>query len=120
MLDRSETAFSSTFQESDLLETGQLETEPSETDTPTSLHETVEAVLAQLRPIMRRDGGDMTLVGIDGDTVVIDLKGACMDCALVQITVAGIAKRLFDATGRRLRVEPLGDMPAAWWRRRAS
>jgi Fe-S cluster biogenesis protein NfuA len=67
----------------------------------------IARAIADLRPILQRDGGDIELVTIDGDLVVIDLKGACTGCVLASVTVAGIRKRIVDLVGRPLRVVPL-------------
>lgn len=67
----------------------------------------IEKAIAELRPVMARDGGDIELVEIDGDMVVVDLKGNCTGCILSSVTLAGVRKRLIDLTGRPLRVVPL-------------
>lgn len=67
----------------------------------------IEAAIDELRPRLRRDGGDIALVAVDGDMVVVDLKGTCTGCVLSSVTLAGIRKRLIDVTGRPLRVVPL-------------
>jgi toxin CptA len=38
------------------------------------------AVLEEARGILRRDGGDLELVGLEGDALVVRLKGACAGC----------------------------------------
>lgn len=86
-------------------------------DEPDRLADMVRAAIENLRPVLRRDGGDMTLVGIENDLVVIDLKGACVGCALAVVTVAGIRKQICDAVGRNLRVVPLSALPTAMRRR---
>lgn len=84
-----------------------------------ALAETVAAAIAELRPVLNRDGGDIELVRIDGDLVVIDLKGACLGCVLSQVTLAGVRKRIVERAGRPLKVVPrhafvaLGRMKAA-------
>jgi len=67
----------------------------------------IESAIAELRPHLRRDGGDIEFVAIDGDMVVVDLKGTCTGCILSSVTLAGIRKRLIDLTGHPLRVVPL-------------
>jgi Fe-S cluster biogenesis protein NfuA len=77
-----------------------------------SLHDLVEKAIAELKPRLNRDGGDIKLVRIEGDLVVIDLTGQCQDCVLASVTVAGIRKRLIEITGRPLRVVPLSAFTA--------
>lgn len=67
----------------------------------------IEEVIADLKPHLSRDGGDIELVAVDGDTVIVDLKGSCVCCALSIVTLAGVRKRLVERTGRKLRVVPL-------------
>ncbi|MCH2229013.1 MAG: NifU family protein [Crocinitomicaceae bacterium] len=44
--------------------------------------------LAQLRPFLHEDGGDMELVEIQDDaTVVVRLMGACKDCSMSMMTL---------------------------------
>lgn len=75
--------------------------------TAPSLAEQVTKALEELRPHLQRDGGDIELVEIDGDIVVVDMKGSCVGCALSSVTLAGVRKKLIDAVGRpSLRVVP--------------
>ncbi|QDU67539.1 NifU family protein [Engelhardtia mirabilis] len=48
-----------------------------------------EAVLAELRPRFRADGGDVTLLGVDGGRVRVELRGACRSCAASVLTLKG-------------------------------
>lgn len=44
--------------------------------------------MAQLRPFLNDDGGDMELVEIKDDaTVVVRLLGACKDCSMSMMTL---------------------------------
>lgn len=79
--------------------------EPAET-----LTAAIEKAIADLRPIMQRDGGDIELVAIDGDVVVVDLKGACSGCVLASVTLAGVRKRIIEAAGRPVKVVPRAAM----------
>lgn len=48
----------------------------------------VEEALAEIRPFLQNDGGDIALVSIDDDKVVnIQLLGACVDCSINQMTL---------------------------------
>ena len=51
------------------------------------------------------------VIAIDGDMVIVDLKGSCAGCALSSLTLAGVRKRLIDLVGRPLRVVPLSAVP---------
>jgi|GEM_PF-766535 Fe-S cluster biogenesis protein NfuA len=85
-----------------------------------STMELVEAAIAELRPHLKRDGGDIELIGIEGDMVVVELKGMCVDCVLSSVTLAGVRKKLIDMTGRMLRVVPRSALPAGFRLKAAS
>ncbi|MGE3345068.1 MAG: NifU family protein [Vicinamibacterales bacterium] len=64
----------------------------------------VEYLLERIRPALQADGGDVELVGLEGDLARVRLTGACAHCPTAQITVqAGIETALRQA-GPRLRV----------------
>lgn len=70
------------------------------------LEEAVKAAIDELRPTLQRDGGDIQLIAIDGDMIVVDMKGACSDCVLASVTLGGVRKKIIDKVGRPLRVVP--------------
>ena len=72
-----------------------------------TLYDLVEKAIAELKPHLNRDGGDIELIAIEGDMVVVDLTGNCTGCILASVTLAGIRKKLIDAVGRPLKVVPL-------------
>ena len=48
----------------------------------------IEKVLQrEIRPTLKKDGGDIELVDVDGDFVMVSLRGACVSCAKSQITL---------------------------------
>lgn len=62
-----------------------------------SFEERVLAVLEELRPSLRADGGDIALVAADEATgrVEVHLKGACSSCAASIYTLSlGVEARL--------------------------
>lgn len=60
------------------------------------MEEQVKEVLGKLRPFLLRDGGDVELVDVDDDGVVLlRLMGACGNCPSSTITLkAGIERAL--------------------------
>lgn len=59
--------------------------------------ESIEEVLATIRPAIRADGGDVELVEFDRDTGTVRLRlvGACHACPMSMMTLkAGIEQRL--------------------------
>jgi len=48
----------------------------------------VEKALAEIRPFLQSDGGDISLVSIDNDTSVkVKLEGNCINCSVNQMTL---------------------------------
>lgn len=41
----------------------------------------------EIRPALRQDGGDIELIDVDGDQVLVSLRGACAKCAASQVTL---------------------------------
>ncbi len=67
----------------------------------------IEESLEELRPHLRRDGGDCELVDLDGDRVLVKLSGACVGCQMASVTVEGVQQRLIEKLGQPLRVVPV-------------
>lgn len=58
----------------------------------------VEAVLARVRPLLARDGGDVALVAVDGGRVEVRWVGACTRCCARESTLRlGLEPALRDA-----------------------
>ena len=51
------------------------------------MKEKVEAVLAQIRPALQSDGGDVELVDVSEGVVSLKLKGACSGCPMATLTL---------------------------------
>lgn len=48
----------------------------------------IEEVLErEIRPGLRKDGGDIELIDVDGDFVIVSLRGACKSCNKSQTTI---------------------------------
>jgi len=47
----------------------------------------VEAVLAQIRPALQSDGGDVELVDVNEGVIRLKLKGACAGCPMATMTL---------------------------------
>ena len=52
-----------------------------------SVTERVQAVLAELMPLLKVDGGGVEIDRIDGDTLHLRLTGACIGCPGADITL---------------------------------
>ncbi len=61
----------------------------------TDLAARVAAALDEVRPALRADGGDVELLGIDGDRVRVHLLGACERCPMALSTLTDfVAERI--------------------------
>ena len=58
------------------------------------LQDLILKVLAQIRPALQRDGGDVEFAGLNQDNVVkVRLTGACQGCPMSRVTLKeGIEK----------------------------
>jgi Fe-S cluster biogenesis protein NfuA len=52
-----------------------------------ALKEKVQKAIAEIRPNLQADGGDIELVDIENGTVKVKLKGACAGCPMSTMTV---------------------------------
>ncbi len=56
--------------------------------TSEELRTNVEKALEEIRPFLQSDGGDISLVSIDNDTLVkVRLEGTCVGCSVNQMTL---------------------------------
>ncbi len=51
------------------------------------MKEKVEEVLAKIRPMLERDGGNVELVNVNDGTVEVRLTGACGGCPMATMTL---------------------------------
>ncbi|OGD16984.1 MAG: hypothetical protein A2Y69_13955 [Candidatus Aminicenantes bacterium RBG_13_59_9] len=51
------------------------------------MREKIEEALNKIRPALMRDGGNVELVGLEGDVVRVKLTGACGGCPMSQMTL---------------------------------
>ncbi len=59
------------------------------------MREKVKILIDKIRPMLQQDGGDVELVNITDGVVKVRLQGACVGCAMSQITLKeGIEKLL--------------------------
>jgi Fe-S cluster biogenesis protein NfuA len=65
-------------------------------ETETSLVQKIEKALAEIRPYLESDGGDISLVEVTPDMVVkVQLHGSCQSCNVNQMTLkAGVEQSI--------------------------
>lgn len=73
----------------------------------------IETVIESIRPQLQMDSGDVELVDVMGDTVYVNMIGACNGCQLASQTLGGIQQRLIEDLGGFVKVLPASEMPKA-------
>jgi len=83
--------------------------EPTTQPSPEDAHRTqvIQAVIDEIRPNLRRDGGDCELVEVCGNRVMVKLTGACVLCKLSSATLEGIQARIVERLGELVRLIPV-------------
>ena len=56
-------------------------------DPSDELRQAVENALAEIRPYLIADGGDISIIDITSNEVVIQFEGACQTCTINQMTL---------------------------------
>lgn len=74
---------------------------------PSDREQIVRVVLDEIRPNLKRDGGDCELIEIDGNKIMVKLTGACVFCKLASATLEGIQARLIERLGEFVRLIPV-------------
>lgn len=67
----------------------------------------IRALIEEIRPNLKRDGGDCQLVAIDGTKIMVKLTGACVLCKLSSATLESIQARLIEKLGEFVRLIPV-------------
>ena len=66
----------------------------------------IKAKLEEMRKMLQADGGDLDLIGIEGTTVRLKLKGACGGCPHAMMTIKqGIERMLREDVDKDIVVE---------------
>ena len=59
------------------------------------MEQKIKDALAQIRPYLQRDGGDIEFVELTEDNIVkVRLQGHCAGCPGAQMTIKGVVERL--------------------------
>ncbi len=57
----------------------------------------VQKALAEIRPQIQADGGDIELISVESGTVKVRLRGACAGCPMSALTLKQGVERLIKA-----------------------
>jgi Fe-S cluster biogenesis protein NfuA len=78
------------------------------------MHAEVMEAIEAIRPVLQADGGDISLVGVNEETGVVDVElvGACGSCPASTMTLkAGIERILKDRVEGITAVHSVGEEP---------
>ncbi len=64
-----------------------------------------EVMEKEIRPLLQADGGDVELVDVEGNKVIVSLRGMCTGCLMADVTVKNIEKKLKELVSEELHVE---------------
>ncbi|MEW6714586.1 MAG: Fe-S cluster assembly protein NifU [Nitrospirota bacterium] len=59
----------------------------------------------EIRPLLQADGGDVELIDVDANRVIISLRGMCTGCLMADVTIKNIEKKLRELVSGELMVE---------------
>ena len=51
-----------------------------------------ETIEREVRPALKQDGGDIELVDVDGNTVIVSLRGTCAQCRIASFTLRDVVQ----------------------------
>ncbi|HEY5718203.1 MAG TPA: Fe-S cluster assembly protein NifU [Motiliproteus sp.] len=75
-----------------------------------TLVQRVQAILAvfdEVRPQLKNDGGDITLIEVQEEKIFVKLDGACGGCQMAGATLGWIQQRLVETLGEFVRLIPV-------------
>jgi NifU-like protein len=73
----------------------------------------IETAIEAIRPQLQADRGDVELIDVVGDTVYVNMTGACSGCQMAAATLGGIQQRIIEDLGSFIKVLPHTEMPKA-------
>ncbi len=73
----------------------------------------IEMVIESIRPQLQADRGDVELVDVVGNTVYVNMTGACSGCQMAAVTLGGIQQRITEDLGQFIKVLPAAEMQKA-------
>jgi NifU-like protein len=68
-----------------------------------------ETLDREIKPSLKKDGGDIELIDVDGDTVIVKLRGKCATCVASEVTLKHyVESKLREMVKPELVVEEVG------------
>ena len=51
-----------------------------------------ETIEQEIRPALRQDGGDIELIDVEGDRILVSFRGACAKCRIAKVTIMNVVQ----------------------------
>ena len=67
----------------------------------------IAEAIAEARPAIQADGGDIELLAVRGPRVEVRLSGKCLSCGLAGQTLGGIRRKLMSRLDTPVMVVPI-------------
>jgi len=58
------------------------------------MEEKIKQAIEKIRPVLKRDGGDIEFVSVEDGIVKVRLQGACSGCPMSQMTVKSVVEQV--------------------------
>lgn len=71
----------------------------------------IETIIESIRPQLQADRGDIELVEVIGNTIYVNMTGACNGCQMAAQTLGGVQQRLMEDLGEFVKVLPASELP---------
>jgi len=73
----------------------------------------IDMIIESIRPQLQADRGDVELIDVIGNTIYVNMTGACSGCQMAAATLGGIQQRLIEDLGEFVKVLPHTELPKA-------
>lgn len=70
-----------------------IDRKPERMTTLQKIKKIEEVLEREIKPGLRQDGGDIELIDVDGDDVLVSLRGACTSCTKSQTTIKELVEK---------------------------
>jgi len=64
-----------------------------------------DVIEKEIRPLLQADGGDVELIDVEGNKVIIALRAMCVECPMGNVTMKGIEEKLRELVSEDIIVE---------------
>ncbi len=73
----------------------------------------IATIIESIRPQLQLDSGDIELVEVLGNTIYVNMSGACNGCQMAAQTLGGVQQRIVEELGEFVKVLPASELANA-------